>query len=427
MAHRDDIDLYKILKVSRGASSNEIKKAYYKLAKEYHPDKNPEEGEKFKEISFAYEVLSNPEKKEIYDEHGIQGLKEGVPGGGFPSDIFGGLFGGLFGGMPFGFGDMGGMGGMGGMGSRRRRGDDTHHPLKVSLEDLYNGKTSRLALSKQTICAKCHGQGGRAGAVHPCRTCSGRGVKMTLRQIGPGIVQQMQTVCPACHGQGQVMNEKDRCRQCHGKKVVNENKVLDVHIDVGMKHGQKITFRGEGDQTPDMEPGDVIIVLQQKEHAVFKRSGSNLSCTHTIGLTEALCGFAFTIQHLDGRQLVIRSPPGAVIKPGDQRCVENEGMPTYKMPFVKGNLYIKFDVTFPPSGFINPANVQMLEKLLPPRQPSDIPVGDEVEEVTLMNFDPAMQNGSSGSRREAYHQDDSDDDDEEGGGGMPHAVQCAHQ
>jgi DnaJ family protein A protein 2 len=140
MASRDDIDLYKILKVPRGATSNEIKKAYYKLAKEFHPDKNPEEGEKFKEISFAYEVLSNPEKKEIYDHHGIQGLKEGMSGGGgFPNDIFGGLFGGLFGGMgmPFGFGDMG-MGGGGG--SRRRRGEDTHHPLKVSLEDLYNGK-----------------------------------------------------------------------------------------------------------------------------------------------------------------------------------------------------------------------------------------------------------------------------------------------
>jgi DnaJ family protein A protein 2 len=421
MAGRDDIDLYKILKVPRNATNNEIKKAYYKLAKEFHPDKNPEEGEKFKEISFAYEVLTNPEKKDIYDRHGIQGLKEGGSGGGgFPNDIFGGLFGGLFGGMPFGFGDMG-MGG----GSRRRRGEDTHHPLKVSLEDLYNGKTARLSLSKQMICSKCHGQGGRAGAVHMCRTCNGRGVKMTLRQIGPGIVQQMQAVCPSCHGQGQVMNEKDRCRHCHGKKVVQENKVLEVNIDVGMKHGQKITFRGEGDQMPDVEPGDVIVVLQQKEHNVFTRSGNNLSCTHTIGLTEALCGFEFTIQHLDGRYMVIRNPPGNVIKPGDQRCVEREGMPTYRDPYEKGNLYIKFDITFPPSGFISSDNVQMLEKLLPARQPHTIPVGDHVEEVDMVEFDPKMQNGS-GSRREAYHEDDSDDDNGTEGG-MPHHVQCAHQ
>jgi DnaJ family protein A protein 2 len=249
---------------------------------------------------------------------------------------------------------------------------------------------------------------------------------MTLRQIGPGMVQQMQSVCPSCHGQGQVMNEKDRCRQCHGKKVVTENKVLDVHIDVGMKHGQKITFRGEGDQMPDVEPGDVIIVVQQKEHDVFKRSGNTLSCTHTIGLTEALCGFQFTLEHLDGRHLVIRNPPGSVIKPGDQRCIENEGMPTYRMPFEKGNLYIKFDVTFPPNGFISLASVQVLEKLLPARQACALPVGDHVEEVTLTEFDPSQQNGT-GSRREAYHEDDSDEDEDGEGGGMPHHVQCAHQ
>lgn len=419
MAGRDDVDLYNILKVHRSASSGEIKKAYYKLAKEYHPDKNPEEGEKFKEISFAYEVLSNPEKKEVYDRHGIQGLKDGGSSpGGFPSDIFGSLFGGLFGGMPFGFSEMGGGGG-----GRRRRGEDSHHSLKVTLEDLYNGKTTRLSLSKRIICPKCNGQGGKPGAVHPCRTCAGQGVKITIHRIAPGIAQQMQTICPSCHGQCQVMNERDRCKQCHGKKVTQENKVLEVHVDIGMKDGQKIVFRGEGDQTPDIEPGDVIIQLQQKEHAFFKRTGNDLSCTHRITLSEALCGFDFTIKHLDGRHLVIRSPVGVVVEPGTVRCVKNEGMPFHKQIFEKGNLYIKFEVTFPPHGFISEANVKTLESLLPPRQPHTMPVGEH-EEVNLVECDARMPNGHD-SRREAYHEDE-DDDDEFSEPGMQH-VQCANQ
>lgn len=416
MAHRDNIDLYDILNVPRNASNNEIKKAYYKLAKEYHPDKNPEEGEKFKEISFAYEVLTNAEKKEIYDRHGIKGLKDGgASPSGFSSDLFGSIFGGLFG-MPFGFGDFDH--------GRGRRGEDTQHPLKVSLEDLYCGKTSRLSLSKQVICSKCQGQGGKPGALHVCRNCQGRGIKMQIRQIGPGMIQQMQSVCATCKGQGKMFNDKDRCRVCHGKKISRENKVLDVHIDKGMKHGQKITFHGEGDQTPDIPPGDIIIILQQKPHEVFTRSGNDLTCTHSVGITEALCGFEFTLKQLDGRCLVIRSPRGKVIIPGSQRCVIGEGMPTYRMPFEKGNLYVKFEVTFPPDDFISESDVKSLEALLPARRPHTVPVGDHVEEVDLVDFDASRQSGA-GSRREAYHEDDSDDDNETGG--LPNHVQCAHQ
>lgn len=396
-----DVDLYQILGVSKSASSNEIKKAYHRLAKEFHPDKNPEEGERFKEISFAYEVLSNPEKKEIYDRHGIQGLKEGAGPGGFPGDIFGDLFGGLFGG-PFGFGSSRGS-------RRKQKGEDLVHPLKVTLSDLYNGKTSKLQINKTVICAKCHGQGGKAGAMHQCKQCKGSGVKIIIRPLGPGMVQQMQSVCPDCHGEGEVINEKDRCKVCLGKKVTKESKQLEVHIDKGMKHDQKIVLRGEGDQSPGIEPGDVIIVLQQKPDNTFQRKGNDLYLTHQVGIVEALCGMEFTVKHLDGRDLVIRNPPGNVLEPGSVRSVASEGMPIYRNPFEKGNLFIKFEVTFPPKNFANEKQLKLLEKLLPARQKVDLPEGEHVEEVNMMEYDPNAES-ASGRRGEAYEEDGSDDE-----------------
>ncbi|MCL4126930.1 UNVERIFIED_CONTAM: hypothetical protein GTU68_015419, partial [Idotea baltica] len=174
-----DNKLYDLLNVSRGASDSDIRKQYRKLAKEYHPDKNPEAGDKFKEISFAYDILSDPRKREIYDRLGLKGLQEGggdsSGGFGFGDDIFSSLFGGGGGGMPFGL--FGGLGGMRGGRRGPRKGESTVHKLKVTLEELYNGKTSKLQLSKNVICIECQGLGGRAGALQPCRTCNGRGIK----------------------------------------------------------------------------------------------------------------------------------------------------------------------------------------------------------------------------------------------------------
>ncbi|XP_042236166.1 dnaJ homolog subfamily A member 2-like [Homarus americanus] len=256
-----DNKLYEALNVSRTASDTEIRRNYRKLAKEYHPDKNPAAGDKFKEISFAYEVLTDPQKREIYDRYGLKGLQEGDNNFAGAEDLFGHFFGG---GGPFG-GLFGGFGGGGLRHAQRRgprRGENTVHRLKVSLEDLYNGKVSKLQLSKNTICTACGGEGGPAGALQPCRTCSGRGVKVTITQLGPGMVQQMQSRCQDCDGEGEVINERDRCQVCMGRKVTPQTKLLEVHVDKGMKDEQRITFRGEGDQMPGVEPGDVIIVLQ---------------------------------------------------------------------------------------------------------------------------------------------------------------------
>ncbi|XP_054710108.1 dnaJ homolog subfamily A member 2-like [Uloborus diversus] len=405
-----DTKLYDLLGVSRHASDAEIKKSYRKLAKEYHPDKNPTEGERFKEISFAYEVLSDPKKREIYDRSGIKGIQGGADAGFAADDLFSQLFGGGLFGMGMGMG-----------GSRRRkRGEDTIYPLKVTLEDLYNGKTSKLNLNKTVICKTCDGLGGRPGAVNKCTVCQGRGIKVSYRQLGPGMVQHVQTACPECNGEGEVLNERDRCKVCKGKKIVHETKRLEVHVDKGMQDGQKIFFRGDGNQQPGVEPGDVIIVLQQLPHEKFVRDGHDLLMPHTLTLTESLCGFSMVIKHLDGRDLVIKHGPGDVIEPGSVKGVVCEGMPIYKNPFERGNLYVKFSVTFPENHFADAETIKALELLLPDRPPFEMPTGENVEEADLHDYDPDAHRGASSSRSEAY---DSEDEDRHRGPG----VQCAHQ
>lgn len=394
---------YDILGVPPTATADELKKAYRKLALKYHPDKNPNEGEKFKAISQAYEVLADQKKRDLYDRGGEQAIKEGGIASEMhnPMDIFDMFFGG---------------------GRQRqgpKRGKDLVHQLKVSLEDLYNGSVRKLALQKSVICASCEGRGGKAGAVEQCKACRGEGVQVRIHQLGPGFIQQMQSVCSECEGQGERINPKDRCKECQGRKIVQERKVLEVHIDKGLKDGKQIRFNGEGDQNPGLEAGDVVIVLDEKEHNVFRRRGIDLLMQQEISLSEALCGFQHGIQTLDNRTLVITSLPGEVIKHSDVKCIMNEGMPIHKNPFEKGRLIITFTVVFPPDNWLPSPKLGLLEKLLPVKDKATIP--SDAEECVLQRHDPESQRRGSGySRREAY---DSDDD-------APHGaqrVQCANQ
>lgn len=268
-------------------------------------------GDEFKDVSHAYEVLSDPEKRRLYDMGGEEALSGGGGMGGMdPQDLFSQLFGG--GGGFFG---GGGGGGRGGRPQGPKKGKDLVHRIKVSLEDLYKGKTTKLALQKHVLCSKCKGKGGKEGAVKSCAGCHGQGVKIVLRQLGP-MVQQIQQTCSDCGGEGEIINAKDRCKGCSGKKIVNERKVLEVFIDRGMKEGQTISFSGEADQAPGIEPGDVVIVVEEKPHDVFKRKGDDLYAEIEIDLLTALAGGSFTIPHLDERALLVKIAPGEVIKPG---------------------------------------------------------------------------------------------------------------
>merc|ERR1719410_2176963 len=380
----------------------------------YHPDKNPEAGEKFKEISMAYEVLSNPDKRRLYDQAGEQGIKEGGSGGGGggfssnPMDIFDMFFGG---GDPFGRDRQRGP----------RRTKNLVHQLSVSLEDMYNGTVRKLALQKNVICDACDGLGGKAGAVQKCPTCRGTGMQVRIQQLGPGMMQQIQSMCQECHGEGERVDPKLRCKKCNGRKVNRERKILEVSVDKGMEDGQKVTFSGEGDQEPGLEPGDIIIVLDEKAHALFKRNGQDLIMKMDISLTEALTGLKKAVKTLDDRTLVIQTVRGEVIKTGDLKMVRGEGMPQYRNPFEKGRLIIQFNVVFPPS--LEPSVAEKLASILPPPDEPILP--DEVDEVDLNDFDPEADRQQQHHRMGHGHFDD-DDEGHHGHPGGP-GVQCATQ
>lgn len=297
---------------------------------------------------------------------------------------------------------------------RERKGKDLVHQMQVSLEEVYNGAVRKLALQKSVICDKCEGRGGKKGAVEACGTCQGKGVEIKIQQIMPGFVQKHEQICRSCQGQGEVINAKDRCKACNGKKTVRDRKILEVHVEKGMSDGQRIVFSGEGDQEPDLQPGDIIIVLDVKKHPTFQfGNGTDLAMVMDLQLVEALCGFQKVIKTLDGRDLVVTSLPGEIIKDKDIKCVMGEGLPEYKNPFEKGRLLLQFNVVFPNA--IPMELVPTLEQCLPPRPIVNIP--HTAEECTLTEYDPAAD--SQRRRRSAYEEDD----DGYGRGG-PRVQQC---
>jgi DnaJ-class molecular chaperone len=313
----------------------------------------------------------------------------------------------------------GGMPGMGGRGApRRRKGRDVGLALPVTLEDLYNGRSRELPRDKTILCPDCKGRGSnKVGAGGKCTVCKGAGARIVVRQMGP-MIQQMQVPCDACGGEGSKIDPKDRCRGCGGNKTKNIQSSLTVLVEKGMEHQQQIPFRGEGDQHPDIDvPGDIVIVLQQIKHEKFVRDESDLHIQQTITLAEALCGFQFLVTHLDGRQLLVRSDPGQIIKPGEKKCVPNEGMPVHKQPNKFGDLIIQFTVLFPER--MEESQIERLRTVLPP--PKNLDVEYDANDahdcyVSKTNLDDL--------RKEIEKEDD---DDDEGSGGRGPQMQCAHQ
>ncbi|CAI7590933.1 Mitochondrial protein import protein mas5 [Penicillium manginii] len=407
---------YDCLGVPPTATEAQLKTAYKKGALKYHPDKNadnPEAAEKFKELSHAYETLSDPQKRGIYDQYGEEGLEGGAGGPGMNAeDIFSQFFGGGGG----GFGGMFG-GGMRDTGPKKAR--TIHHVHKVNLEDIYRGKVSKLALQKSVICSGCDGRGGKEGAVKECSGCNGSGMKTMMRQMGP-MIQRFQTVCPDCNGEGEIIRDKDRCKKCNGKKTIVERKVLHVHVDKGVRDGHKIEFRGEGDQMPGVMPGDVVFEIEQKPHPRFQRKGDDLFFQAKIDLLTALGGGTVHVEHLDDRWLTVNIAPGEVITPDAIKVIPGQGMPSFRH-HDHGNLYIKFEVEFPQKDQLQ--NLELLEKVLPPRMeqvqpPADAMVEDfELHDIDTSEPSQARAHGAAGGM-------DEDDDDVPPGA---ERVQCASQ
>lgn len=261
-----------------------------------------------------------------------------------------------------------------------------------------------------------------------CHSCSGRGIKVTLRQMGP-MIQQIQSPCDECTGTGEIINHKDRCTNCKGKKVLADKKFLEVHIDKGMKGGQTIQFRGESDQSPTAEPGDVVIVIEEKPHDRFRRQENDLIIEVEVDLLTALAGGHFAIRHLDDRALIVKIEPGEVVKhgrslsmscalltltpsyTGEVKVIHGQGMPSQRH-HEPGDLYVKLNVKFP--DVIEPPAIPLLERALPPRAPVEkFDKNIILEEVSMDDAD---------TRSRAGVRDDAMDEDHD-----EPRVQCANQ
>lgn len=392
---------YEILGVDQKASADEVRKAYRRKARDMHPDKGGDPG-KFQELQNAYEVLSDAEKKEIYDRYGEEGLKEGGPGG--EADIFDLLMGG---------GRRGG--------NVKRKTKSALHMLKVTLEDVYNGKSKYLEISRYRICTSCKGSGAKdPNANTKCSGCQGKGMKTIVRQMSMGMIQQT-VQCPDCNGEGSVIPEKDKCKVCKGKKTRQEKKHLEVHIDKGAPDGKRYVFSGESDEYPGYEAGDVVVEIQIEKHKKFIRKGADLVYEAKINLIEALSGFQMVIEHLDGRKILIENSQGEVIQPEMLKTVKELGMPFFDQPYKFGNLYVKFDVVLPAKVSEDQINSlkQIFPQLVPPKVTQKV---NETYKVT--DFNPAEENPHYGGGKKTEQGED-DEEDEEGMGGRK--VRCAHQ
>ena len=239
-------------------------------------------------MSRAYEVLTDSEKRQIYDLEGIEGLETHEKNGGqrAPASPFDMFFGG------------------GGGGGGRRKGPDAQVDIEVTLEDLYNGGSRQARINRNVICPKCRGTGAKDGATQKCAACGGKGVRMVQQQMAPGFVVQMQETCSECSGKGQVF--KTKCPHCGGRKVMAEDKVLTGQIEKGMASEGQIRFVRESEQSPGVTPGDVIFQLKTKAHDRFRRAGDDLHSDQHLSLKEALLGFSRTIKHLDGRDVPLK-------------------------------------------------------------------------------------------------------------------------
>jgi molecular chaperone DnaJ len=336
-------DYYEILGVSKSASDDEIKKAYRKLAIKYHPDKNPDDKqaeEKFKEAAEAYEVLSNAEKRQRYDQFGHAGVGSaaggGFGGGGMNMDDIFSQFGDIFGGA-FGFGGGGGQRG----GRRVNRGSNLRVKVKLNLHEIANGVEKKIKVNKQVPCGTCHGSGAKSGQYETCRMCNGTGVFTRVQQTILGAMQT-QTTCSACHGEGRII--KDKCNTCHGDGVVRGEEVITVNIPAGVAAGMQLSMSGKGNAAHRGGiNGDLLILIEEEEHPELKREGNNLIYHLYISFPDAALGTQVEIPTIDAKakiKIEPGTPSGKILR------LKGKGLPDLNS-YGRGDLLVDVNVHTP--------------------------------------------------------------------------------
>ena len=340
-------DYYEVLGVDRNASASDIKKAYRKLAIQYHPDKNPdnkEAEEKFKEAAEAYSVLSDPDKKARYDQYGFEGVSGAGGAGGFGgagmdiNDIFS-MFGDIFGGRG-GFGGFGGFGG-GNAGPAKHRGSDQRVKVRLTLQEIANGVTKKFKLKKYVSCTHCNGSGAENGAVETCPECKGTGRVVRTQQSFFGMMRS-EVACPHCNGQGTII--KNKCKHCNGDGIVMGEEIVEVNIPAGVHEGMQLSMRGKGNAGKyNGIPGDLLILVEEEAHPTLVREDNNLIYSLLLDIPTATLGGIAEIPTIDGKAKVTIDPgtqPGKVLR------LRGKGLPTLN-GYGKGDIIVNISVYIP--------------------------------------------------------------------------------
>jgi molecular chaperone DnaJ len=337
-------DFYKLLGVERNASKDEIKKAFYKLAAKYHPDKKDGDEAKFKEVNEAYQVLSDDKKRKEYDTYGQTFNGQGPQGGGFGG--FGGFNASDFGDVQFDFGDLGDIfgdmfgGGFGG--TRTKRGRDISLEIDVEFTEAVFGTERNVLLSKVSTCKVCTGTGAKVGTKQKtCTTCNGQGKVHDVKKTFMGNFQTVRT-CDVCRGTGKVPEE--RCNECRGNGVVNSREEVNIHVPAGISNGEMIRMSGMGEAIAGGTSGDLYVKINVNPHRVWRREGNDLVITHEIKLTDALLGARHTIDGLDG-SIDIDIAEGA--STGEILRVKGRGVPHVHEKNRRGDALIKLSIAMP--------------------------------------------------------------------------------
>ncbi|MCT4588463.1 MAG: molecular chaperone DnaJ [Carboxylicivirga sp.] len=353
-------DYYEVLEVSKGASKEEIKKAYRKKAIKYHPDKNQGDKaaeEKFKEAAEAYEVLSSDEKRQRYDQYGHAGVG-GAAGGGFGGggmsmdDIFS-HFGDIFGG---GFGGFGGFGGSSRGGRRVNKGSNLRVKVKLDLSEIANGAEKKIKVKKYVECNYCSGSGAENGSSHSnCSTCHGTG---QVTRISNTILGQMQTAstCPTCGGEGKIITNK--CKHCAGEGIMRDEEIISLNIPAGVEEGMQLSVSGKGNAARRGGiNGDLLVLIEEEKHPELVRDGNNLIYSLNISIPDAILGKTAEIPTVDG---AVKVKVDAGTQPGKILRLRGKGLPEVNS-YGKGDLLVHIQVYIPKE--LNKDERKVVEKL----------------------------------------------------------------